>query len=170
MADDSGNCCCTCGPSNNFGCPFVVWGLRQQFMWSLASLLCSGGQWDHYVLHWKINFYLNITNNNYFYLYHLFHCIYSVPVVVGSIVCPESTWSGCLKLQTTCLIFFWNLGFIFNLSWYCWQNVDEILQRFGFVTDFSKIVCRFMTFDNLSCLSCVLTLLLLHWHVTIRYC
>ncbi len=57
-----------------------------------------------------------------------------------------------------------------QLSWNCQWNANKILQPFHFVVDFSKIMCCFATFDNVLCLSCMLTLCHLYWHVTIRYC
>ncbi len=56
------------------------------------------------------------------------------------------------------------------LSWNCWQNVDEFLWHFGFVADFSKIVCWLMIFGNYLCLSRVSTLCRLHQHMTLLYC
>ncbi len=60
-------------------------------------------------------------------------------------------------------------AFTILLSWNCQQNADKILQHFGFVADFSKIVCQFMTFDNFLFGSCVSALCCLHQHMTIRY-
>ncbi len=48
------------------------------------------------------------------------------------------------------------------LSWNYRQDVNKILQHFGFVADFLKIVCWFKTFDNFLCLSHVLTLCCSH--------
>ncbi len=51
---------------------------------------------------------------------------------------------------------------VFNLSWNCQQNVYKILQHFGFVADFSKMVFWFTTFDNLLLWSHVSALCCLH--------
>ncbi len=37
---------------------------------------------------------------------------------------------------------------IIDLSLNCRQNINKMLQHFRFVADFLKIVCQFMTFEN----------------------
>ncbi len=87
------------------------------------------------------------------------HDILKCIIILTGEICTN-TWVNF------CHLIIWNRVFLVGIV----DKMSTILQHFGFVADFLKIVCCFTTFYNLSCLSRMSTLLLLHRHMIIRHC